>query len=416
MAARPADVVIIGGGVTGASLAFHLARRGVRRVVVLERHFLASGGTGRSVGILRQLYPTPETSRMVLHSLRVFQHFGELVGGEAAYVQCGAIIAVAAGQRAALERTLALQRALGIRAQLLAPEEIHELDPRIDPFAVGAAVFEPESGYGDPTGVTQGYAEAARALGVRIEQMSEVVAIRTEGDRVAGVATGAGEEIATRVVVNAAGLWSNRVAAMVGLRLPIVVGRHPVFIVKRAPDFGQPHPVYLDLASGTYLRPETGELTLTGSLDDDETQHPMDPEALGADVEFAEVARSLEKAARVMPALEGAGYQRGYAGAFDITPDWMPILDETPVRGFYVAAGMSGHGFKLSPAVGHLMADLITTGTSSLADLRAFRLDRFAAQVHLGVGGFSHSYLPTEPPASRSEVGGLGPQGPRGPR
>lgn len=387
-------MVIVGGGVTGASLAFHLAQRGVRGVVILERHWLAAGGTGRSVGILRQLYPTPETSRMVLHSLRVFQRFGELVGGEAAYIQCGAIIAVAPGQRAALERNLALQRSLGIRAQLLAPEEIRELDPRIDPYGVGAAVYEPESGYGDPTGVTQGYAEAARARGVRIEQGTEVVAIRMEGDRVAGVRTAAGEEIATRVVVNAAGLWANRVAAMAGLRLPIVVGRHPVFIVKRAPDFGPPHPVYLDLASGTYLRPETGELTLTGSLDDDETQHPMDPEALGADVEFAEAARSLEKAARAMPALEGAGYQRGYAGAFDITPDWMPILDETPIRGFYVAAGMSGHGFKLAPAVGQAMAELITEGRAGLVDLAPFRLARFGPPGDaIAAGNFVSSYL-----------------------
>ncbi|MFQ5656005.1 MAG: NAD(P)/FAD-dependent oxidoreductase [Candidatus Methylomirabilales bacterium] len=394
MATKTADVVIIGGGVTGVSLAFHLARRGVHRVMVLERRFLACGGTGLSVGILRQLYPTPETSRMVLHSLRVFQHFGELVGGDAGYVQCGAIIVVAADQRAALARNLELQRTVGIQVQLLAPEEIRELDPRIDPFEVGAAVFEPESGYGDPTGVTQGYAQTARALGVQIEQMSEVVAVRAEGDRVVGVRTGAGEEIATRAVVNAAGLWSNQVAAMVGLRLPIVIGRHPVFIVKRTPDFGQVHPVYLDLARGTYLRPETGELTLTGSLDDDETQHPMDPETIGADVNFAEVAPSLEKATRAMPVLEGASYHGGYAGAYDITPDWMPILDETPIRGFYVAAGMSGHGLKLAPAVGYVMAELITEGRAGLVDLAPFRLARFRAPGRAAVAGsFVSSYL-----------------------
>ncbi|MBI3456880.1 MAG: FAD-binding oxidoreductase [Candidatus Rokubacteria bacterium] len=390
---RTADVVIVGGGVTGCSIAFHLAERGVRNVVVLERRFLASGGTGRSVGVMRQLYPTLETSRMVLHSLRVFQNFREVTGGDAGYVQCGAVIAVAPAQRDALARTLAAQREIGIQARLLSPEEIRELDPRIDPFAVGAAVYEPESGYGDPTGVTTGFAAAARRLGVVIEQMAEVVGLRTAADRVTGVVTAAGEEIAAGVVINAAGLWCHQVAAMAGVSLPIVIGRHPVFIIERTSSFGRPHPVYLDLASGTFLRPETGGLTLTGFLDADEPNHPMDPEALGADVAFDEVARIMERASRCIPALGDARYQRGYAGAFDISPDWMPILAETPVGGFYVAVGMSGHGFKLSPAVGRLMADLITTGESSLTDLRPFRLDRFAAQVHEDAGAFSHSYL-----------------------
>jgi glycine/D-amino acid oxidase-like deaminating enzyme len=390
---RTADVAIVGGGVTGCSIAFHLVERGVKDIVVLERHFLASGGTGRSVGIMRQLYPTAETSRMVLHSLRDFQRFRELTGGDAGYVECGAIIAVAPGQRDALARTLANQRAIGIRARLLSADDIRELDPRIDPFAVGAAVYEPESGYGDPTGVTTGFADAARRRGVRIEQGVEVVGLRTAGDRVTGVVTAAGDEVAAPVVVNAAGLWCNGIARMAGVTLPIVVGRHPVFVVERTAAFGRPHPVYLDLASGTFLRPETGGLTLTGFLDADEPNHPMDPEALGADVAFDEVARIMERASRCIPALGDARYQRGYAGAFDISPDWMPILDQTPVRGLYVAAGMSGHGFKLSPAVGRMMADLITAGRSDVADLGAFRLDRFARQPHEAAGAFSHSYL-----------------------
>jgi sarcosine oxidase subunit beta len=390
---RTAEVVIIGGGVTGCAIAFHLAERGIRDVVVLERHFLASGGTGRSVGIMRQLYPTPETSRMVLHSLRVFQRFRELTGGDAGYVQCGAIIAVPVALREALARNLAAQREVGIQARLLGPEDIRELDPRIDPFAVGAAVYEPESGYGDPTGVTAGFAEGARRLGVTIEQGAEVVGLSLAGDRVTGVQLRSGAGIASGVVINAAGLWCREVAAMAGVALPIVVGRHPVFIVERPASFGRPHPVYLDLASGTFLRPETGGLTLTGFLDADEPSHPMDPETLGADVRFDEVARIMERASRCVPALGDARYQRGYAGAFDITPDWMPILDETPVRGLYVAAGMSGHGFKLSPAVGRLMADLVAEGRSSLVDLGAFRLDRFAGAPHDDAGAFSHSYL-----------------------
>jgi sarcosine oxidase subunit beta len=168
-----------------------------------------------------------------------------------------------------------------------------------------------------------------------------------------------------------------------------------VFIIERAPTFGRPHPIYLDLASGTFLRPETGGLTLTGFLDADEPNHPIDPEALGSDVRFDEVARIMERASRCLPALADASYQRGYTGAFDISPDWMPILDQTPVEGFYVAVGLSGHGFKLSPAIGQLMADLITGRPSSLTDLGAFRLDRFRQQAHEDGGAFAHSYLRT---------------------
>jgi glycine/D-amino acid oxidase-like deaminating enzyme len=391
--ARTADVVIVGGGVTGCSIAFHLAEQGVRDVLVLERRFLAAGGTGRSVGVMRQLYPSDASSRMVLHSLRVFQTFAEITGGEAGYVQCGALLAVGPGQRDALARTVEAQRTLGIDTRLIGPADIRELDSRIDPFAVGAAVWEPESGYGDPTGVTAGFARAAARAGVRVEQGTEVVALDVAKDRVEGVRLGSGDRVAARVVVNAAGLWSPAVASLAGVTLPIVVGRHPVFVVQRAPAFGRPHPVYLDLASGTFLRPETGGLTLTGFLDADEPNHPLDPEALGSDVGFDEVARIMERASRCIPSLADAHYQRGYAGAFDITPDWMPVLDQTPVRGFYVAAGMSGHGFKLSPAVGRMMADLIMRGRSDVADLQDFRLDRFAAASHDDGGAFSHSYL-----------------------
>lgn len=372
---RTADVVIIGGGVTGVSIAFHLAGLGVRRVVVLERNFLASGGTGRSVGIVRQLYPTPETSAMVRRSLGVFQHFGDAVGGDAGYVACGALIGVSPSMRPKLEANLAMQRGLGIRAEILEPPDVARVEPAIDPAGLGAVLWEPESGYGDPTAVTLGYAEAGRRRGVTIEQGVEVTAIRVDGDRVRGVETVAGA-IDAPVVVNAAGLWSPGVARLAGIELPIVIGRHPVFVVERGSDVPA-HRVYLDLAGGSYVRPETGNLTLTGSLTDDETEHPMDPELLGAEAGFEEASVVLERTGKALPRLADARYRRGYAGAFDITPDWMPILDETGPAGFFTAAGMSGHGFKLSPAVGEMMAALITGATPPVS-ATPFRLDRFA--------------------------------------
>jgi glycine/D-amino acid oxidase-like deaminating enzyme len=387
---RRAEVVIIGGGVTGASIAFHLAAAGLRDVVVLERKFLASGGTGRSVGIVRQLYPTPETSQMVVRSLAVFQRFGDAVGGESGYIGCGVLIGVSAAMRPKLEETVRLQRPLGVRAEILEPGDLARIERRIDPEHLGAVLYEPDSGYGDPTAVTIGYAEAARRGGVRIEQGVEVVAVRTTGGRVTGVETSAGERIDSPVVVNAAGLWSKAVAELAGVTLPIVVGRHPVFVVERDAAFGPPHLVYLDLAGGSYARPESGGLTLTGSLTDDETQHPMEPDALGGDVSLDEATEVLARTGRAIPRLGDARYRRGWAGAFDITPDWMPILDESPVRGFWIATGMSGHGFKLAPAVGEMMAALIT-GSRPPVSPAPFALGRFtAARPH---GTFVASYL-----------------------
>jgi len=386
---RTADVIIVGGGVTGVSIAWHLAGRGVGRVLVLERRFLASGGTGRSVGIVRQLYPTPETSAMVLRSLSVFQRFGDVVGGDAGYVACGVLIGVSPAMRPKLEANLAMQRGLGIRAEILEPADVARVEPAIDPAGLGGVLWEPDSGYGDPTGVTLAYADAARRRGVTIEQGVDVTAVRVLGDHVRGVETATGDTIDAPVVVNAAGLWSPRLAQLAGVTLPIVIGRHPVFIVERDPA-APAHRVYLDLAGGSYVRPETGHLTLTGSLTDDETEHPMDPELLGAETGLDEASPVLERTGRAVPALSEARYRRGYAGAFDITPDWMPILDHTGPAGFYTAAGMSGHGFKLSPAVGEMMAALIT-GAPPPVSLDPFRLDRFATA---GAGGtFVASYL-----------------------
>jgi glycine/D-amino acid oxidase-like deaminating enzyme len=387
---RTADAVVIGGGVTGVSIACHLAARGVRRVVVLERRFLAAGGTGRSVGIVRQLYPTRETSQMVLRSLAVFQDFGDTVGGTAGWVPCGVLIGVSAAMRPSLERTLVLQREVGIRAEILEPGDVDRVEPRIDPSGLGAVLWEPASGYGDPTSVTLGFAAAARRLDVSIEQDVEVVGIITDASRVIAVETARGERIGTPVVVNAAGLWASHVAALAGVTLPIVVGRHPVFVVERSAGFGSPHPVFLDLAGGSYVRPETGELTLTGSLTDDERQHPMDPEDLGRDVGLDEAAPVLERTSRVLPRLADAAWRSGYAGAFDITPDWMPILDRSPIEGFWIAAGMSGHGFKLAPAVGEMMAALIT-GSAPAVGAAPFRFDRFARAAPAGT--FVASYL-----------------------
>jgi glycine/D-amino acid oxidase-like deaminating enzyme len=333
---------------------------------------------------------------MVLRSLAVFERFGEAVAGASGFVRSGVLIGVSPAMRPTLEKTLALQRAVGIRAEIVEPADLPRIEPRIDPAGLGALLWEPGSGYGDPSAVTAGYAEAARKRGAVIEQGVEVVAIRQAGGRVIGVDTAAGDHIDAPVVINAAGLWSPRVARLAGHELPIIIGRHPVFIVERDAAFGPAHTVYLDLAGGSYARPETGGLTLTGSLTDDETEHPMDADLLGSEAGFDEASAVLARTARAIPALADSRFSRGYAGAFDITPDWMPILDESPLPGLYVATGMSGHGFKLAPAVGEMMAALVT-GARPPVNLAPFRLGRFDGTAASST--FVSSYLgPPEPP------------------
>lgn len=395
---RTADVVVVGAGVTGLSTAFHLARRRAGRIVVLERRFVGAGGTGHSVGIVRQLYPTVEATEMARRSLEVFRNFGDAVGGQAGYVACGVLIAVPPSLRPALEKAVLAQRSLGVRAEILEPDQVRDVDPRLEVAGRAAVLWEPDSGYGDPVGVASGFAEAARRLGVLIEQEAEVTGVLVRGGRARGARLAGGEEIAAGAIVDAAGLWSARVARLAGVELPIVVGRHPVFIVERDPSFGPPHAVYLDLAGGAYVRPETGGLTLTGLLTEDESRHPIDPERLGEEAPLEEAEPVLARAVQALPRLAEARYRRGYAGAFDITPDWMPILDRSPVEGFWIAAGMSGHGFKLCPAVGEMMAALITGDTPPVGP-EPFRLARFAGAA---VGGsFVSSYLREERPPER---------------
>ena len=192
-------------------------------------------------------------------------------------MRTGALIGVSPSMRPDARADAGAAARIGIQAEIVEPADVARIEPRIDTSELGAVLWEPGSGYGDPSAVTAGFAAAARRRGVAIEQGVEVIAIRRQGDRVVGVDTATGDRIDAPVVINAAGLWSPRVARLAGVALPIVIGRHPVFTVARNAGFGPAHTVYLDLAGGSYVRPETGNLTLTGSLTDDETQHPDGP-------------------------------------------------------------------------------------------------------------------------------------------
>jgi sarcosine oxidase, subunit beta len=375
---RTADVVIIGGGVTGASTAFHLTRRGVRDVIVVDKGTIASGGTGKSSACVRQHYSTAETCRMIRYSLEFFQHFAERVdGASCGFRHTGYLLGVDGRMRAPMEASVALQRSVGIDTRLVSPTEMRELEPRLRADDLVAGCYEPASGYCNPVETAQGFARAARAAGARILEDSAVVGLLLDGDRVRGVRTRSGDILAP-VVVDAAGLWSAPVAAMAGVELPIHVCRHKISIVTWPETDRRPHPMVYDFVTNIYTRPELGEHILVGGLDAEESVDAVDPDAYKEGVSLDESTDALARVSHRFPVLADGHIARGYAGCFDVTPDWHPILDRVGPEGFHVAAGFSGHGFKLSPAVGHMVATLIVEGPSGHPDLPTFRLSRFA--------------------------------------
>ena len=376
--ALTADVVIIGGGVTGTSTAFHLAARGMRDILVVDKGSVASGGTGKSSACVRQHYTTAETCRMIRFSLDVFQRFEALTGGgSCGFRRTGYLLGVDERMRAPMEISVALQRGVGIETRLVSPAEMREIEPRLRIEDLTAGCYEPDSGYCNPAETAQGFARAARERGARVLEDAEVLAVLTQGGHVTGVRTTKGDIHAPRVV-NAAGLWGARIGAMVGLEIPITVCRHKISIVSWPEPARRPHPMVYDFVTNIYTRPELGEHILVGGLDVEESHDLADPDRYKESVSLDESTDALARVSHRFPVLEEGRIARGYAGCFDVTPDWHPILDRVGPEGSYVAVGFSGHGFKLSPAVGNMMAALVTDGPGGHPDLPAFRLSRFA--------------------------------------
>jgi len=372
-----ADVVVIGGGCNGASIAFHLVARGAGRVVLLERGALASGPTGRSTAIVRQHYSNEVTARMALESLRVFQDWEARVGGTCGFTQTGFLVGVGEGDRAALLGNVDLQRSVGIDVRVVEAEELSCLEPQLFTEDLVAAAYEREAGYCDPVLTTTSFAAGAKARGARIVQGREVTRIRIEAGRVAGVETAAGS-IAAPVVVTAAGPWARRLVQAVGVSLPIEPSRHPVCAFRRPSEFDRPPMIYADFANQFYMRPETGDLCLVGSIDPGDAAHRAEPDGYDTGVDLDTITDFGARASRRFPILERGFSRGGWAGIYDVTPDWHPVIDRIEaVPGLVVVAGTSGHGFKLCPAVGALVTRLIVDERRPEA-LEFFRADRFA--------------------------------------
>jgi sarcosine oxidase subunit beta len=372
---KVADAVVIGGGINGCCTAYYLAKKGVKKIILIEKGHIASGPTGRSSGIVRQHYSHRTLSAMARDSVKVWQDFANEVGGDAGFVQCGVVFLASEKDRDSFRKAVAMHQQLGIRESLLTAGELKEMEPEICAEDISLGAYELDGGYADPTLAANSYCEAAQREGVEVLKKSEVTALKLARGKIEGVVTNQGG-IRTEVVINVAGPWGARIAAMAGVHIPIKASRHAVIVLQRPASWRTPTPVWLDLVTGWYFKPERSASMIVGSIRD--TEDEADVEDYSTIPSFQETETYAAAILKRFPMMEGGLAQGGWAGLYDVTPDWQPVIDRIPeVRGFYCAVGFSGHGFKIGPAVGRVMADLVVDGKCDSYDISLFRHSRF---------------------------------------
>jgi sarcosine oxidase, subunit beta len=375
-----ADVVIVGGGLEGAAAAWALSRRGVTDIVVLERNTVGSGMTGKSSGIVRCHYGVSSLAAMAAVGLEVFEQGEEIFGTDIGFRQTGYVVGVGEQNVDSLRKSLAAQRAVGVDTEEIDKAEVAELWPFADLTPFAAFGWEARGGYGDAYQTAQAFSTSARAAGVRVRQGATVTGLVVDGDRVTGVRLADGTEIAAGTVVVATGVWTRPLLAPYGIDVPIKVIREQIVMINPGVDTG-PVPVFSDLVSLQYVRPEVGGDILFGNSDlpGYDAIDPADPDDYlnRATEDFVDV--TVDKVGTRFPGFADAAISSSYAGCYDVTPDWNPVISAGPLAGLVIAAGFSGHGFKIAPAVGQLVADIVVDGRSSDPRIPAsdFRFSRF---------------------------------------
>jgi len=369
--------VVIGGGLIGLSIARALTERGLTDVLVLERHSLASGGTGKSSGIFRAHYGVPSIAAMAWRSLPVFEELGDEVG----FRQVGYTVIVGEENIEPLKANTEMHQGLGIDVDLIDNSELKRLWPMMEVDDVALASYEPRGGFADATQLALHYGQRARAHGAQIRQNTPVARILTEGDSVIGVELDGGEVINADLVIVASGWWSQKLLADLGIDFPIEAYRSELIIV----DAGEPLPnlpVVSDLVSLQYCRLEGSGQFLVGNSDHADFQKKfVDPDHYSNVASEASIMTYVEKVMHRFPGFPDPSVTHTYAGVYDVPPDWNPVIAPVGnIDGLILCAGFAGHGFKISPAVGDLVADLVLEGESADRDIPAsdFRLERFA--------------------------------------
>lgn len=372
------DLVVVGGGVMGLSIAWSLARRAVGKIALLEKAYLGAGGSGKSGAIIRQHYSNRLTARLAQMSLRVYEQFDQVVGGPPVFTRTGLAIVVRQQDLPALQATLKLQQELGIDVHLVSAQELAQLDPNTRLADDEIAAWESEAGYVDAIQVLASYAQAARREGVDIQEGVEVRELLVHHGKLAGLVTNEGR-ISCRSAVLAIGPWIARLAPTLDCDIPVQASRTQVALFRRPPELARRVASCVDFIGQMYFRPAAGDLLHVGSIAGEEASSSVDPDNYPEAADSPWLSDIRQRLHRRCPAMHRCFGRGGYAALYDITPDWHPILDCCPQpAGVFLAVGFSGHGFKFAPMIGQLMAELIVDGQFRSVDVRAFRLSRFA--------------------------------------
>jgi len=372
---RTADVVILGAGVTGTSIAFQLAKRNAGRIVIIDKDHVGRGGSGRSSALIRMHYSFPPEVELALESLRIFQNWQQIVGAPGDFRRTGFVRIVHPNETARLKLNVEMQRKLGAGVDLIDKHQLQELEPDWKVDEVELAAYERDSGYGDGAGVAGDFLAAARNMGAAYASRTQATSLMGEGSRITGVVTDHGMIAAPQIIV-AMGPWTRSLLQTAAYDVPIECEYHQVAILRNAPDMRGGGCACIDSVTATYFRPDAHDKFLIGDF---YGKRPVDPDNFPQRASEESLEDIIERACRRIPKLEGAEVMRGVTGVYDMTPDSRPLLGEVPpLRGLYVCAGFSGMGFKISPAVGVVMSELLLDGKAKTVDISAFRPNRFA--------------------------------------
>jgi glycine/D-amino acid oxidase-like deaminating enzyme len=372
---KTADIVILGAGVMGASIAFHLAKRGAGKIVVIDKDHVGRGGSGRSSALVRMHYSFPPEVQLALISLRMFQNWKDVVGQPGDFRKTGFVRIVHPNEETRLKLNVGMQCKLGAQVELIGRSDLQKLEPDWNVDDVELAAYEPDSGYGDGAGVAGDFLGAARDLGTHYFSRTLATAFVVEGGHIRGVVTNRGT-ISCPTVISAIGPWTRPLFQQSGCDLPIECEYHQVAILRNAPGMKGGGCACIDSVTATYFRSDAHDKFLVGDF---YGKRPIDPDDFpqrASDESFEEI---IERACRRVPKLEGAEVMRGVTGVYDMTPDSRPLLGQiSGICGLYVCAGFSGMGFKISPAIGLVMSELVLDGEGPSVDISQFRPSRFA--------------------------------------
>ena len=371
-----ADVVVVGGGLFGTSIAYQLCRRGAGRVLLLERDALGSGDSGRTFGMVRRHYSNAVTALLAMRGSRTIMHWAEEVGiGDAGYVETGYLLPVPETLVEASRDNVARLAALGLETSFVAPAEIAQIEPLLALDGIAGAAYEPDGGFADAHKMILGWFAAGYTHGLEAKFGCGVSALIVERGRVRGVRTPEGDIGCDRVVL-ATGAWARELLVPVGVDVPIALKRIQVAVLRQPAGAPRPNVVCSDAVTNVVVRPDRGALFCAVTYFGDEPLDAADDCDHDASPGYEEaIRRALSER---YPALAEAAWQRAWAGPYDYSPDWNPIVGEAPgVEGLHLALAWSGHGFKLSPAVGEVVAAEVV-GDEPVIDVTALRPARFA--------------------------------------